>query len=107
MDLRSGRLVQSIDNVTGEFLQALATALKSKRFEGAAVLFGKQPDQIHVLAYVGSALSETLSAGKLVRELTALLGGRGGGRPDLARGVGKDVTKLAQAIERAKQLVAG
>jgi alanyl-tRNA synthetase len=107
MDLRSGRLVQSIDNVTGEFLQALATALKSKRFEGAAVLFGKQPDQIHVLAYVGSALSETLSAGKLVQELTALLGGRGGGRPDLARGVGKDVTKLAQAIERAKQLVTG
>ncbi len=107
MDLRSGRLVQSIDNVTGEFLQALATALKSKRFEGAAVLFGKQPDQIHVLAYVGSDLSETLSAGKLVQELTALVGGRGGGRPDLARGVGKDVTKLAQAIERAKQLVTG
>jgi alanyl-tRNA synthetase len=107
MDLRSGRLVQSIDNVTGEFLQALATALKSKRFEGAAVLFGKQPDQIDVLAYVGSALSESLSAGKLVQELTALLGGKGGGRSDLARGVGKDVTKLAQAIERAKQLVGG
>ena len=105
LDLRSGRIVQSIDNVTGEFLQALATALKSKQFEGVAILFGKQPDQIHVLAYVGPALANTLPAGKLVQELTALLGGKGGGRPDLARGVGKDITKLPGAIERAKQLV--
>ena len=107
LDLRSGRIVQSIDNVTGEFLQALATALKSKHFAGVAVLFGKQPDQIHVLAYVSPQLTSTLQAGKLVQELTAILGGKGGGRPDLARGVGKDITKLAEAIERAKQLVSG
>jgi alanyl-tRNA synthetase len=107
LDLRSGRIVQPIDNVTGEFLQALATALKSKNFEGVAVLFGKQPDQIHVLAYVGPARTGTWQAGKLVQELTAILGGKGGGRPDLARGVGKDISKLGQAIERAKQLVTG
>jgi alanyl-tRNA synthetase len=106
LDLRSGRLVQSIDNVTGEFLQTLATALKSKQFEGVAIFFGKQPDQIHVLAYVSPTQTEKFSAGQLVQELTALLGGKGGGRPDLARGVGKDITKLGQAIERAKQLVA-
>jgi alanyl-tRNA synthetase len=107
LDLRSGRIVQSIDNVTGDFLQALATALKSKHFEGVAVLFGKQPDQIHVLAYVTPGLTNTPSAGKLVQELTAVLGGKGGGRPDLARGVGKDITKLGQAIEQAKRLVTG
>jgi alanyl-tRNA synthetase len=107
LDLRSGRMVQSIDNVTGEFLQALASALKSKHFAGVAVLFGKQPDQIHVLAYVSPELTSSLQAGKLVQELTAILGGKGGGRPDLARGVGKDITKLAEAIERAKQLVTG
>lgn len=107
LDLRSGRIVQSIDNVTGEFLQALATALKSKNFEGIAVLFGKQPDQIHVLAYVSPGLTNTWQAGKLVQELTAILGGKGGGRPDLARGVGKDISKLGQSIERAKQLVTG
>jgi alanyl-tRNA synthetase len=107
LDLRSGRIVQSIDNVAGEFLQALATALKSRRFEGVAVLFGKQPDQIHVLAYVSQELTNTLSAGKLVQELTAILGGKGGGRPDIARGVGKDISKLGLAIERAKQMVAG
>jgi alanyl-tRNA synthetase len=106
LDLRSGRLVQSIDNVTGEFLQTLATALKSKQFDGVAILFGKQQDQIHVLAYVSQNLTQAFSAGQLVQELTGLLGGKGGGRPDLARGVGKDITKLGQAIERAKLLVA-
>jgi alanyl-tRNA synthetase len=107
LDLRSGRVVQSIDNVTGEFLQALATALKSKNFAGVAVLFGRQPDQIHVLAYVSPGLTDTWQAGRLVQEITAILGGKGGGRPDLARGVGKDISKLGQAIERAKQLVTG
>jgi alanyl-tRNA synthetase len=107
LDLRSGRVVQSIDNVTGEFLQTLATALKTKNFEGVAILFGKQPDQIHVLAYVSPGRTDARQAGKLVQELTAILGGKGGGRPDLARGVGKDISKLGRAIERAKQLVAG
>jgi alanyl-tRNA synthetase len=107
LDLRSGRIVQSIENVTGDFLQALATALKSKHFAGVAVLFGRQPDQIQVLAYVSPELTSIHQAGKLVQELTAILGGKGGGRPDLARGVGKNITKLAEAIERAKQLVTG
>jgi alanyl-tRNA synthetase len=103
-DLRSGKLVQSIENVTGDFLQAIAGALKAKKFDGLAVLFGKQPDQIHVLAFCGPSVMKDQPAGKLVQELTAILNGKGGGKPDLARGVGKDVSKLPEALARAREI---
>jgi alanyl-tRNA synthetase len=48
-----------------------------------------------------------LHAGKIVQELADILGGKGGGRPELARGVGKDQTKLAAARQRALELTSG
>jgi alanyl-tRNA synthetase len=97
-------LIQTIENATGDFLQAVANALKARKFQGAAVLFGKQPDQITVLAMSGSETAKTLPANRLVQELTSTLGGKGGGRPDLARGVGRDLTKLTHALEQARAL---
>jgi alanyl-tRNA synthetase len=55
---------------------------------------------------VDPALTKTLHAGKIVQELTAMLDGKGGGRADLARGVGKDQTKLDLAKQRALELTA-
>jgi alanyl-tRNA synthetase len=98
-------LVRVVDGATGDYLQTIANALKGKKFAGAAVLFGRDRGQIHVLAYVDQALIKRLQAGKLVQELTGMLGGKGGGRPDLARGVGKDESKLDAAKERAIELI--
>ncbi|MBV9275568.1 MAG: alanine--tRNA ligase [Verrucomicrobia bacterium] len=105
-DLRSKKLVQTIENVTGDFLQAISNALKTKKFDGVALFFGKQPDQIHVLAYSGPSVINDYPAGRLVQELTAILSGKGGGKPELARGVGKDVTKLPDALTRAREITA-
>lgn len=105
-DLRSKKLVQTIENVTGDFLQAISNALKAKKFDGVALFFGKQPDQIHVLAYSGPSVINDYPAGRLVQELTAILSGKGGGKPELARGVGKDVTKLPDALARAREITA-
>jgi alanyl-tRNA synthetase len=105
-DLKSKKLVQTIENVTGDFLQAISNALKAKKYDGVALFFGKQPDQIHVLAYSGPSVIKDYPAGRLVQELTAILSGKGGGKPDLARGVGKDVTKLPDALARAREITA-
>jgi alanyl-tRNA synthetase len=99
-------IIQTLDGASGDYLQAIANVLKTKRFNGVAIFFGKVSDQIHVLAYVDSSLAKQLQAGRVVQELTQILGGKGGGRPDLARGVGKDLGKLADAVQRAKEIVA-
>jgi alanyl-tRNA synthetase len=100
-------LVEIFEDSSGDFLQAVANALRQRQFTGAAILFGKQGDRVHVLVLVDASLTQRAQAGKIVQELTGLLGGKGGGRPDLARGVGNDVTKLNAALLRAQDLVAG
>ena len=100
-------IVEVIEGATGDQLQLVANLLKAKKFGGVAILFGRGNEQIHVLAMVDSSLTKTLHGGKIVQELTAILGGKGGGRADLARGVGKDQTKLDLAKERALELTAG
>jgi alanyl-tRNA synthetase len=100
-------IVEVIEGATGEKLQLVANLLKAKKFGGVAILFGRGHEQIHVLAMVDPLLTKTLQAGKIVQELTGILGGKGGGRADLARGVGKDQTKLDLAKQRALELTAG
>jgi alanyl-tRNA synthetase len=100
-------IVEVIQGADGEQLQAIVNHLKAKRFAGVAVLFGREENQVHVLAMVDPSLAKKFQAGKIVQELTGILGGRGGGKPDLARGAGKDVSQLASAKKRALELMAG
>jgi alanyl-tRNA synthetase len=99
-------IVEVVAGASGEYLQTIANTLKAKKFGGIAILFGPEHEQIHVLAYVDQALTKRIQAGKVVQELTALLGGKGGGRPDLARGVGRDISKLEAAKLKARELIA-
>jgi alanyl-tRNA synthetase len=98
------RIVHLVDGATGDQLQIIANLLRTKGFAGVAVLFGKAADQINLLVSVDPSLTKKIQAGKIVQELAGILGGKGGGRPELARGVGKDWTKLDAAKQRALEL---
>jgi alanyl-tRNA synthetase len=100
-------LVQVIDGASADQLQSVANLLKAKGFTGIAILFGKGAEQVHLLVTVDPTLTGTFQAGKIVQVLTEILGGKGGGRPDMARGVGKDQAKLDLAKQRALELTAG
>ncbi|MBV9104976.1 MAG: alanine--tRNA ligase [Verrucomicrobia bacterium] len=100
-------LVHAIDGATADQLQSVANLLKRKGFAGIAVLFGKGAEQIQFLVIVDPSLIGRIQAGKIVQELAGILGGKGGGRPEMARGVGKDTAKLDLAKERVLELTAG
>ncbi|HEX7194076.1 MAG TPA: alanine--tRNA ligase [Chthoniobacterales bacterium] len=102
-----GSIVEVIHDANAEQLQAVANNLKAKGFAGVAVLFGRETNQVHVLVMVDSSLTGKVQAGKVVQELTGMLGGRGGGKADLARGAGKDLSQLEPARRRAIELTAG
>jgi len=102
-----GSIVEVIQDANAEQLQAIANNLKAKGFAGVAVLFGREANQVHVLAMVDLSLTRKVQAGRIVQELTGILGGRGGGKPDLARGAGKEVSQLELARRRAIELTAG
>jgi alanyl-tRNA synthetase len=62
---------------------------------------------ISIVSTVSKDLTTKVQAGKLVGELAKQIGGKGGGRPDMAEGAGKDTGALPAAIEGVYEKVAG
>ncbi len=65
---------------------------------GVAVLGGVIKDKVALLAIVTKDLTDRISAGDIVARVAAVVGGRGGGRPDMAQAGGDRVDKLGEAI---------
>lgn len=72
---------------SGELLQELLNGLKKRQYAGAAFLLCVDSSSLLLGAYCGKdAIADGLSAGDMLREVSALAGGKGGGRADQARG---------------------
>lgn len=89
---------------TGDELQGLAEALKG-RFQGVVTLVGAAGDQVALVASVSPEHTKAIQAGKIIQTIAPIVGGKGGGRPDFARGAGKDASKIGDALAKAKELV--
>jgi alanyl-tRNA synthetase len=94
-------IVQVVPGASGDDLQGIAEALKG-RFEGVLFLFGTAPDQIPLVSSVSPGWVAKFQAGKLVQTAAATLGGKGGGRPENARGAGKDPARVEAAMAQIK-----
>ena len=78
-------------------LQELQNGLKKKNFPGPALLIVDDGEKLHFAVHCGAdALASGLKAGDLLRDLAALAGGKGGGKPDQARGAAPDRGKLEE-----------
>ncbi|RUT28700.1 alanine--tRNA ligase [Paenibacillus zeisoli] len=87
-------------------LRTLADELKLKLPEAVIVLGAAVEDKVNfVVAVPQQEVKRGLHAGKLVKELAALCGGGGGGRPDMAQAGGKDASKLDEALKLSEQLI--
>ena len=94
-----------MQNADAKLLQAVADALKPK-FSGPIFLAGAKDGNVSLIAAVPKELTSKFQANKLIEQIAPIVGGKGGGRPDNARGAGKDATKIAEALERARALIA-
>ena len=81
-------------------MQAIADVLKGM-FEGVVVLGGITNGTVALVATVPMSLTKTIQAGKIIQTIAPMVGGKGGGRPDSARGGGKDVANLDAALAQA------
>jgi len=89
-------------------LQELLNGLKKKGFPEAAFLVVDDGDKLHLGSYCGeAALGRGPKAGELLRELAAIAGGKGGGKPEMARGAAPQRDKLAELESAARERVAG
>jgi alanyl-tRNA synthetase len=97
-------ITHNLGDATGDFLQAIADALKG-RFKGVVVLGGGSESAVTLIATVSAEYTAKVQAGKIIQTIAPIVGGKGGGKPDNARGGGKDASKLDEALAGVKSLL--
>ncbi len=87
-------------------LLSLADNLKQSHENYLIVLIGEENNAFPIVTLASkAAIAKGLLAGNIVRSVAQILGGSGGGRPDMASGAGKDKTKIDEAIASVKSLI--
>jgi len=96
-----------VDGLSANDLRTLADDIKAKTEKVAVVLAANTDGRITFLASASKdAVSEGIHAGMIIKEITAVAGGSGGGKPDMAQGGGKDASKIDGAIALARDIIA-
>ena len=95
-------IIESFES-DASLLQELQNGLKKKNFAGPALLIVDDGEKLHLAVHCGAdALTKGLKAGDILRDLAAIAGGKGGGKPDQARGAAPDRSKLEEIKTAAK-----
>ncbi|MBM3851268.1 MAG: alanine--tRNA ligase [Verrucomicrobia bacterium] len=97
-------LIAHLGEADGDTLQTIVDALKSQ-FSGVILLGGHAAGAVALVAAVTPEFTAKVQAGKLIQTIAPIVGGKGGGRPDGARGGGKDAGKLDEALAKARTLL--
>lgn len=98
-------LVHEVESDAPEILRQLSDEIRADLQSGVLLLIGKGESKVILLVAVGKALTDRFHAGKLVQALAPLVGGKGGGRPDLAQAGGSNLAGVAQVIEAFEQKI--
>jgi alanyl-tRNA synthetase len=99
-------LAEKVDSLDAKGMRELADQLRERLGSGVIVLGGESGGKANLLVAVTKDLTGRLSAGDLIRDLAAKVGGKGGGRPDLAQAGGSEPQKLGEALASAEELIA-
>ncbi len=91
-----GKIVEGLDgNGTRQLSDTLLARLKS-----GVVVLGRETDgKVSIIVRVSDDLTGRVKAGNVIKEIVPIVGGKGGGRPDMAEGGGTEPEKLSEAIE--------
>ena len=100
-------LTHRADGLERGQLRTLVDNLKQKLGEGVVVLASAQPEgKVAIIAGVTSGLTNRIQAGKLVGAVARLVGGSGGGKPEIAEAGGKDQAQIDAALKAAPAIIA-
>jgi len=116
---RTGDIMESVKNVNGlnvlsveipdadpDQLRKVWDDVRPKLHSGIAVLGTKDDGKAYLLVGVTSDLHKKYHSGNIVKELAPVIGGKGGGRPDMAQAGGNNPEKLHEALEKVFEILA-
>jgi len=111
--INSAKVVNGISVITADLgdmnidsVRSLGDSIKDKKPESVAVFAIQSGEKLNFMAVCGkAAVAKGAHAGNILREVSAVTGGRGGGRPDSAMSGGKDISKIADALALVETLI--
>jgi alanyl-tRNA synthetase len=92
-------LARRVDNMEQKDLRDFGDKLRDKLGSGVLALGTASDDKVSIIVMVSKDLTPKYHAGNIIKEMAAVLGGTGGGKPDLAQAGGKDPGKLDAALQ--------
>jgi alanyl-tRNA synthetase len=98
-------LAAAVEVDDAKVLRDTGDQLRDKLGSGVIVLAGTGGAEVKLIAMVTKDLVDKVQAGKLLGEIAGVLGGRAGGRPDMAQGGGKDAAQVPSALAAAKKWI--
>src|SRR5204862_7692939 len=92
-------ITQRVDGMDRQQMRALGDSLRNSLQPAVVVLASVEDGNASIVVAVTKDLTAKVHAGKLVGAVAQAVGGKGGGRPDMAEGGGKDAGALDAALE--------
>ena len=100
-------LAAEVKDMDGNALRTLGDQLKQKLGSGVVVLASGKDGKVNLMAMAtDDVVKKGVHAGNIIKAAAAVCGGGGGGRPNMAQAGAKDASKIADALEKAKAVVA-
>lgn len=102
-----GVLAAEVKDADANALRTMGDQLKQKLGSGVIVLASGKDGKVNlVVMATDDVVKKGVHAGNIIKAAAAVCGGGGGGRPNMAQAGGKDASKIAQALEEAKTVIA-
>ena len=99
-------LAMKVDNIEMNELRNLGDSLKEKTDDGVVVLASVVGGKVNLIVMAGDAAQKKgAHAGNIIKEIATLVGGGGGGRPNMAQAGGKNPEGVEKALEAAKEVL--
>ena len=98
-------LVKNLENMDSKTLRTYIDNAKNKMKSGVVVVGSVQNGKVILAAGVTKDLTKQYHAGNILKEISQIVGGNGGGRPDMAQAGGSHPENLDKALEQVTQLI--
>jgi alanyl-tRNA synthetase len=101
-------LATRVDPADAEVFRGLADQLRDRLQSGVVAIGGEKDGKALILvAATKDVVARGIKAGDLIREMAKEVGGKGGGKPDMAQAGGADPSRIAAALDKLYELVQG
>jgi len=102
-----GNIKLLIANIPRGNLRDIADMLKHKIANSIIILYAKDNEKANIIVSIDKALTDKIKANEIANQISFKLGGKGGGRADMAQGGGTEINKLEEAIIEVRESIQG